>query len=143
MFVATINTPGYMPMDDEPPTFDTTREAWDYLADERRRSEDDFEGVGYSATLNILQLRAEGNFDPGYGSVDEITGEGTVNGDTPGYDGDHDLGLSYSVTEVEHVNYPHEPGRLYDCPVCEAACHCKPNETECIYSGEHSGVANE
>lgn len=34
-----------------------------------------------------------------------------------------------------HVPYPHEPGRLYDCPACEAKCHCKPDETECIWSG--------
>lgn len=45
---------------------------------------------------------------------------------------------------VEHVNYPHEPGRLYDCPACEARCHCGPgvaagSETECIWSGhEHT-----
>ena len=22
--------------------------------------------------------------------------------------------------EQEHVDYPHEPGTLYDCPACEA-----------------------
>lgn len=40
-----------------------------------------------------------------------------------------------------HVNYPHEPGRLYDCPACEAACHCTPGDVECVYEGTHSGVA--
>ena len=25
---------------------------------------------------------------------------------------------------VEHVDYPHTPGTLYDCPACEAACLC-------------------
>lgn len=39
-----------------------------------------------------------------------------------------------------HVNYPHHPGALYDCPACEARCHCGPdvaagNDTECIWSG--------
>lgn len=40
-----------------------------------------------------------------------------------------------------HVNYPHEPGRLYDCPACEARCHCDadPGTTECVFDGEHVG----
>jgi hypothetical protein len=25
---------------------------------------------------------------------------------------------------VPHVDYPHEPGTLYDCPACESTCHC-------------------
>lgn len=24
---------------------------------------------------------------------------------------------------IKHVNYPHEPGYLYDCPACEAQRH--------------------
>ena len=39
---------------------------------------------------------------------------------------------------VQHANYPHEAGTLYDCPACEAACHCDPDSSECIYSGEHT-----
>ena len=27
-------------------------------------------------------------------------------------------------TPVEHVDYPHTPGTLYDCPACEAECFC-------------------
>lgn len=38
----------------------------------------------------------------------------------------------------KHVNYPHEPGRLYDCPACEARCHCTPGTAECIYTGVHT-----
>ena len=39
---------------------------------------------------------------------------------------------------IEHVDYPHEPGRLHDCPACEAQCHCGPGvaagtETECVW----------
>ncbi|MFE6739848.1 hypothetical protein [Streptomyces tubercidicus] len=26
--------------------------------------------------------------------------------------------------QEEHVDYPHEPGRLLDCPACESRCHC-------------------
>lgn len=40
-----------------------------------------------------------------------------------------------------HVDYPHEPGRLYDCPACEAACHCTPGTTECVFEGEHTIVS--
>lgn len=46
---------------------------------------------------------------------------------------------------AKHVDYPHEPGRLYDCPACEARCHCtaavtRGEETECIFEGEHVSV---
>lgn len=30
-----------------------------------------------------------------------------------------------------HVDYPHEPGRLYDCPECEKRCHC--TDGSCVY----------
>lgn len=30
---------------------------------------------------------------------------------------------SLTVTEP-HVDYPHEPGYLVDCPACEVRCHC-------------------
>ena len=40
-----------------------------------------------------------------------------------------------------HVDYPHEPGRLYDCPACEARCHCTPGDAPCVYSGPHNGLA--
>lgn len=49
-------------------------------------------------------------------------------------------GKGRPVIEVpQHVNYPHEPGRLYDCPACEERCWCdsSPGTTECIYSGPH------
>lgn len=101
-YLATINTPGYLPWDDEPPTFEASREAWGYLLDQRREAEDDAimaglgTGEGYSATLNQIERAMED--DPDY--VD-WEGAGTVYGTTPGYDGDHDLGLAYSVTVVE------------------------------------------
>lgn len=103
MYVAIQNVPGYLGMDDDPPTFTTPREAWDYLAAERRAGEDDAleEGDGkggYSATVNVLDALAAGDWD-NWGT-DEI-GCGSVVGPTPGYDGDHDLGLAYTVRLVE------------------------------------------
>lgn len=38
---------------------------------------------------------------------------------------------------VMHVDYPHTPGRLHDCPACEARCHCTLYSTACVYDGEH------
>jgi hypothetical protein len=104
-YVATINVPGYLPMDDEPPVFDTAAEAWSYLASERERDEDDFaDDSEYSDTVTYLRYSA-GN-EVQYGSPHEDyplnpDGTGTIYGDTPGYDGSHDLGLAYSVTAVE------------------------------------------
>jgi len=43
--------------------------------------------------------------------------------------------------QATHSSYPHDPGRLYDCPACMARCHCKAGETECVYGGRHNGQA--
>lgn len=43
----------------------------------------------------------------------------------------------------EHVNYPHYPGYLYDCPACEAECHCTEGNAVCVFDGEHNGLAAE
>lgn len=90
-FTAIMNTPGYMPWsDDESPVFDTAREAWSYLAEQRRSQEDDStDSDTYSDTVETLEMCAVNG------------GDGTVYGSTPGYDGDYDLGIAYSVTEVE------------------------------------------
>jgi len=99
-FLATINVPGYLPTDDDPPVFDTATEAWDYLARERREDEDDNDDIvgGYSATVNVLECLAQGDWE-NFGA-DVLAGTGTVFGPTPGHTGDHDLGVAYSVTEV-------------------------------------------
>ena len=37
-----------------------------------------------------------------------------------------------------HVNYPHVPGTLYDCPGCENRCNCARMNTDawgCVYCG--------
>lgn len=46
-------------------------------------------------------------------------------------------------TAEVHADYPHEPGRLYDCSACEGACHCTAGNTECVYEGDHNGLAAE
>lgn len=96
-YVATINVPGYLPTDDDPPVFDTPAEAWQYLADERRRGEDDSGDGVYSETVRELDTLAS---TAGVTCKCNGCSLGTVYGDTPGYEGDHDLGLAYSVSET-------------------------------------------
>lgn len=111
-YLATTNVPGYLPMDDDPPTFDTAREAWAYLADERIRDEDmgfdavdaepDPEDGGYSSLVNTMESIGNGTLS--FEEHDFVgiasTGEGTLWGPScPPLM--HDLGLNYTVTIVE------------------------------------------
>lgn len=99
-FLATINVPGYSPMDDDPPLFDTPREAWGYLLDDREIGEEFNEDDEYSATHAHLARLANGSTKP----LDTINLDallcGSVTGDTPGSESLQDLGLAYSVTLV-------------------------------------------
>lgn len=113
-YLATVNVPGYLPMDDDdPPAFDTPAEAWWYLYNERCQEEwdapcdlcDDTMTHGLtgdcdddSETGRELAKMARW---AGSGMVCGFEAVGTVYGPTPGYRGDHDLGLAYSVTLVE------------------------------------------
>lgn len=90
-YAAIINTPGYLPMDDEPPVFDTAREAWQYLVAEVERSWDEYpEDTNGACVEAHTQLH----------NIDQTT-VGTIYAPTPGYEGDHDLGMAYSVEYVE------------------------------------------
>lgn len=106
LYVALINTPGYLPEVD-PVYFDGAREAWQYLVSERMRAEDEYLGIPdnpsdpdgpchYSDT--VIRLKAEAYAVDVDGRT--MSGEGCVYGNTPGYDGSHDLGVAYSVTVV-------------------------------------------
>jgi hypothetical protein len=150
VFEAISNVQGYSPMADEPIYFRSAREAWDWHASERERAEDSAYNDGgsqeYSETHAALaKLADEANWPDERFTLTEpavnTDGTGTLYGDTPGYGGDHDLGVAYCVVIVKHADYPHEPGRLYDCPLCEQMCFCgletdgevRKGETECIY----------
>jgi hypothetical protein len=112
LYVATINVPGYLPMDDDPPQFETTREAWEYLRDERERGLQDLDEEGEDETFTVLDALSKGYSKNG----DQV---GSVVGPTPGYDGDHDLGLAYSVSavECECAYEPGDSGHELHCPV--------------------------
>jgi len=90
-YLAIINVPGYSPMAEEPAEFETIKEAWEYLAEERRRDEENLDHAApdYSDTVRSLEYMA---MSPKCDSV---------YGPTPGYDGDHDLGLVYTVTHKQ------------------------------------------
>lgn len=141
VYVATVNVPGYLP-EREPTAFETAREAWSHLADERRRDEDQDESASeYSDTVTDLDRLAfgcavrDGRLITGH--RDGGDAPGTVYADTPGSDSPHDLGLAYVVSLVAHADYPHGPGYLVDCPAREAMCHCTPGSAECVYGGDH------
>src|SRR5574341_1473780 len=141
IYVATVNVPGYLP-ECEPMAFDTADEAWDYLADERRRDEDQDESASeYSGAVTLLDYIASGDHIHGPPQEDWPTnadGTGMMLADTPGSDSPHDLVLAYVVSLVTHVASPdHHPGYLHDCPACEARCHCTPGSAECVYGGDH------
>ena len=112
MYIATISTPGYLPdTTDDPPIFDTAREAWEYLYHERNSDEWDrepFEVEGeehdhgpYTLCSVCSEREDSETGDALYANAIGGILVGTVYGPTPGYDGDHDLGIAYSVTEVE------------------------------------------
>lgn len=101
-YVAYVNVPGYMPMSDEPAVFENSADAWDYLADERKRDDnawipensDDPDGPHRldDTTLELERYARENH------------GIGTVYGNTPGCEPEeciHDLGLAYSVDYAE------------------------------------------
>lgn len=97
-FVATINTPGYLPdTADEPATFDTALEAWSFLLDERRSAEDEAEVDGYSGTYNTIECIVAGNLDPADAGLDPTNMTGSIMGNTPGCECYNDLGLVFSV----------------------------------------------
>lgn len=129
VYLATVSAPGYLPMADEPAAFDTASAAWDWLLSERERDLDDpMNDVAPNAEDAALEEMLGWMESPGIGSVW---------GPTPGSDSPHDLGLIYAVTSIEHADYPHEAGYLYDCRACESRCHCEPGAAECVYGGDH------
>jgi hypothetical protein len=87
-----MNVFGYLPWDDdEPPVFDTASDAWAYLAEQRREQEEITGDEVPTETVSALDAYAVTEHGPG-----------TLYGSSPGYDGDHDLGIAYSVTETEN-----------------------------------------
>lgn len=141
VYLATVNVPGYLPMADEPSAFDTADAAWLWLSEERERGEDqDANTPEYSDTWSTLRYIASGDHEHGAWGEDTRTnanGSGTVYGATPGYEGDHDLGLAYSVIRINHHDYPHHAGYLSACPACYARCYCDGESAECVYGGDH------
>ncbi len=104
---ARVNMPGYMPETD-PAIFSTPQEAWQYLADDRERSEDsaDMPGDDYSDThARLSALAAESAWADGNVPADLAPdGSGWIHGDTPGSDSPHDLGWVYAVDAISDAD---------------------------------------
>lgn len=112
-YVAIVNIPGYLPQADEPATFDTASDAWEYLTDERKRAEDEFPTDGpssYSDTVLCMEHMSRGeSFTCEYGRNHHPEATGTIYGRTPGSEADdespgdarYDLGYAYSVEWAE------------------------------------------
>lgn len=90
-YLAIQNTPGYLPWSDDPPAFKTTRDAWQYLVSEIDRLWDDHPDDANGACIQAHTLMH---------SQDQNS-VGTIYAPTPGYDGEHDLGVAYSVVVCE------------------------------------------
>lgn len=82
---ATINVPGYLPVADEPTAFRAASDAWDHLCEERTRDD-----------------RVDDDDEALHSMEEQGDHEGVVYGPTPGCEGDHDLGLAYSVTACDN-----------------------------------------
>jgi len=127
-FQASVTVPGYLPMVDEPHVFDSAAEAWGWLRDQRVNDLDDpMNDESDDEDECLVEIE----------SMMDLDVRGAVYGRTPGYDGDHDLGIFYLVDEVRHADYPHEPGRLHDCALCESRCFCTgdPGHMPCVFCG--------
>jgi hypothetical protein len=87
-YVAVQNYPGYLPWEDESPRFESTSDAWAYLADERRNQEEMTDDEEWSETVDMLDAWAAAGHEPDvlYGD-DPSTGHGTQ--------------IAYSVMEAE------------------------------------------
>lgn len=100
-YIATQNVPGYLPMADEPDVFDSAEMAWDYLLSERNTDLDNFVDI---VSDGVVSLTANDDVDEAIVAMEAAKAAGAIGsvvGTTPGYDGDHDLGLVYSVSEYE------------------------------------------
>lgn len=100
-YVATINVPGYMPTDDDPPVFDTAAEAWAWLESERERAEQDAAVGPFVASDCLSDLRHLAEQAQLTSTFVPAVTTGSVYGPTPGSDSAHDLGLAYSVSVAE------------------------------------------
>lgn len=104
-YVAVVSSPGYLPdTDSPPPTFESAAVAWTYLAEERRKAEEEAsDGCSDDVCDPGCPWRSEAMLSDTFVELieaSETQQPGTVSGDTPGYHGDHDLGICYEVVET-------------------------------------------
>lgn len=96
-YAATYYTPGYLPDGVEPaPLFSSATDAWLHLAELRGMAlvED---GQDPEKDYTVKRLRGLARDAVNH----PLMSAGAIGGTTPGYDGDHDLGVMYSVEALD------------------------------------------
>jgi len=138
-YVAFMNTPGYLPenMDGQIVTYQSAADAWFSLAADLDFLVDNWWGC---VPAPGLAESIEASISQAFDTIESMALKnmpGVIEVSTPWTRTIADLPLALTVEAVEHVEYPHLPGYLYDCPACEMSCHCAEGTAECVYGGEH------
>lgn len=90
-YAAIQTTPGYLPTEDNPAAFNNTRDAWQYLVSKVDRAWDENPEDENGACIEAhTRMHSQ-----------DQSQTGTIYAPTPGYVGDHDLGVAYSVVACE------------------------------------------
>lgn len=117
-YAAIVSVPGYLPDSDEPPPlFDEAWQAWQCLYNERRAEIEQTFGRDDETVEELNRVCR-------FSLTLERPVTGTVVGPTPGYEGDHDLGVAYQVVEVEDpCRYEHDGFDFDGTPWSRCATH--------------------
>lgn len=99
-------------------------------SDERTFDSEDYPKVVLSQHLNEPDDCGDGTFVARFDHCGSC-------GDCLGHDPSD---CAIDTDAPEHTEYPHQPGTLYDCPGCEAQCHCDhiraqwdASYTQCVF----------
>jgi hypothetical protein len=100
-FTANYHVPGYMADEGAVAEFDTIAEAWAWLADDRESHENEAsDGCSDDVCEPGCPWRSEADLSETVAELREMSELGCVYGATPGYHGDHDLGIAYEVSDA-------------------------------------------
>jgi len=123
-YQAIINTPGYLSEQDDLIEFDSIKEAWEYLAEERERCWDwGMEELPEGEESALESLRSQDLC-----SVVVLP--------TPGEPRLYDLGVAYTVTEAPHCTHSWVGGMMVIHPEDLATVAATGRVIECERCGE-------
>jgi hypothetical protein len=89
----------------------------------------------YVTTTEPREYRIAWVDNSGHAGVERLGSYGTLNEARAGA---RELAAAVIALDATHVDYPHHPGTLYDCPGCEARCWCTgaDGEAECVFGAD-------